>query len=257
MFDADGGVAHRRGSPSTSGSADPRSLARRRRPHARHVVTLGAGLGDGHCAAPGRTRSRCTTRSTRSRGRSVREPEHQHVDVPHVAGELRAADSARGWRPPTALLPRRVSPRASPRLELYELQGPAIARHRLTSRERDQAALLQSFAVELAELGVPAVMTLPPLRRARARDALAAVAAELGPRAESRTAPAASHAGRAGGDRAWARAGAEDLEVALQTCLYVAGDLASVYRLLKLVAFEPIAVSRIPREGEPSRSPRS
>ena len=135
----------------------------------------------------------------------VREPAW-HVDVLHVAGRLRATDAGVRLEAADSLLRSTDLAARFPALELCVLQGPAIARSRLTSRERDQAALLRSFAFELAEHGIPAVMTLPPLQHERAREALAAIAGPVGPRRRRQPTPPAGLAGGAGGDRAWAHA---------------------------------------------------
>lgn len=70
-------------------------------------------------------------------------------------------------------------PRMFPRAGLYVLQSPPLHTPARTHAEREQAALLRAFAAELAELGVPAVVTVPACTEATASAILIKVADSL------------------------------------------------------------------------------
>jgi hypothetical protein len=66
-----------------------------------------------------------------------------------------------------------------PRAGLYVLQSRPMQSSVRTRAEREQAALLRAFAAELSELGVPAVVTVPPFVPATAALVVAQVAGAL------------------------------------------------------------------------------
>ena len=66
-----------------------------------------------------------------------------------------------------------------PRAGLYVLQGRPLPVAARTKAEREQAAWLRMFAAELGELGVSAVITVPPLGEDAAADVIARLATML------------------------------------------------------------------------------
>jgi hypothetical protein len=62
-----------------------------------------------------------------------------------------------------------------PSARLCIVQATPVPRTQRTAKEREQAALARVFAADLADLGVPAVLTVPPLSGRRARRALEAI----------------------------------------------------------------------------------
>ncbi len=175
-------------------------------------------------------------------------------EVLHVAAAF--AESGSGVVLQTGGVPLRSSDIALrfPRLELCVLQGVTVPRRTMTSWERNQTSLMRTFAAELADFGIPAVIALPPMDTESSRRALAALAEELSDHrvfsvGRFKTAlQAARSAITEDGDQA-------QLENAMEACLYAAGESRWFYRLMALIALDPILTSHIPAEvrHEPQR----